>query len=113
MAGERHGPWEALALSEVVRLFEDSSARWWISDEHALELHLGRSWRTHDDMDVGVLRGDASVLALLLEGRDIEIAAASVLSPWNGSVPLAQERQNNLWCRERSDQPLCVDINPR
>ncbi len=84
--------------------------RWWISGGHALELHLGRSWRSHDDIDVGVLRGDAPGLATLLEDWDIEIAAAGVLTRWDGSVPLSEESQNNLWCRKRSDQSWCLDV---
>jgi hypothetical protein len=110
MTIEHYGPWEPLDVTEVVQLFDDSSGRWWFSGGHALELHLGRSWRCHDDIDVGVLRGDAPGLTTLLEGWDIEIAAAGVLSPWSGSVPLAQKSQNNLWCRKTTDRPWCLDV---
>ena len=80
---------------------------------HALDLHLGRSWRRHDDIDVGVLRGDAPALATLLEGWNIEIAAADVLiAPLEqiGTALLRKVFQNNLWCRKRSDQPWCLDV---
>jgi hypothetical protein len=110
MASERYGSWEPLGISEIVHLFAGSSSRWWISGGHALELHRGRSWRSHDDIDVGVLRGDAPGLATLLDGWDIEVAAGGILSPWDGSTPLAETNQNNLWCRKRSDQPWCLDV---
>ena len=58
MADGSLGTWQPLALGEVVRLFMEFTARWWISGGHALELHLGRSWREHEDSDVGVLRQD-------------------------------------------------------
>jgi hypothetical protein len=110
MAAEGLGRWEPLQLGEVIHLFEDFMAPWWICGGHALELAVSRSWRTHDDMDVGVLREDASRLVGLFEDWDVEIAAAGVLSPWNGSVLRAEENQNNVWCRRAASQPWCLDI---
>ena len=104
------GPWRALGLGEVVRLFGAWRRRWWISGGVAFELHLGRSWRDHDDSDVSILRGDATVLHEVLAGWDIELAASGVLTPWDGSPPSAEARQNNLWCREAVDQPWCLDL---
>jgi hypothetical protein len=92
------------------RLLSAFAGRWWISGGYALELHLGRSWRSHDDLDVGVLRQDVPGLARVLRGWDIEVAASGVLSQWDGSVPLPQESQNNLWCREGTEQPWCLDV---
>jgi hypothetical protein len=65
-----------------------------------LELYLGRSWRSHDDIDVGEPREDTPRLARMLRGWDIEIAASGVLSPWSGSALLVQKSQNNLRCRK-------------
>jgi hypothetical protein len=110
MAAEELGRWQPLGLGDVVRLFEDFAAPWWICGGYALELALGRSWRTHEDIDVGVLREDASRLERVFEGWDVEIAAAGVLSPWNGSVLRAEDNQNNLWCRKGTAQPWCLDI---
>ena len=62
------GPWRPLELGEVVRLFEASPSRWWIIGGVAFELHLGRSWRAHHDIDVSILRGDATVLHEVLVG---------------------------------------------
>jgi hypothetical protein len=100
MALDGLGSWQPLDLSETVQLFEEYPERWWISGGYALELHVGRSWRSHTDIDVGVLRGEATGITRLLRGWDIEIAASGVLSPWAGAVPLAEESQNNLWCRK-------------
>jgi hypothetical protein len=110
MAARGLGRWQPLELGEVVRLFEDFTAPWWSCGGHALELALGRSWRAHDDIDVSVLREDASRLERAFEGWDVEIAADGVLSPWNGSVLRLDKNQNNLWCRRGTVQPWCLDI---
>jgi hypothetical protein len=59
MAFEALGPWEPLDLKTTVTIFRGFPGRLWISSGYALELHLSRSWRSHDDIDVGVLRNDA------------------------------------------------------
>jgi hypothetical protein len=104
------GPWQPLDPEEVARLFTDFPARWWISGGYALDLHLGRSWRPHEDSDVGVVRDDVAALRHVLGGWDIHVASAGALAPWNGSVALAEEHQNNLWCRRSADQPWCLDV---
>lgn len=106
------GPWAPLGLEEVGELFRSFPGRWWISGGRALELHLGRSWRAHDDSDVSVLRDDVRALAVapVLSGWDMHVAAAGVLAPWNGSPLSMQESQNNVWCRKAPDQPWCLDV---
>jgi len=104
------GRWDPLGLSEVTRLFEGWPARWWISGGVALELHRGRSWRSHHDSDVSILRDDAPALSRLLVGWDIQIAASGALTPWEGSVPLVQANHNNMWCRKHQDQAWCLDV---
>ena len=110
MASGGLGSWEPLDLITAIDLFTAFPGRWWISGGHALELHLGRSWRSHDDLDVGVLRQDVPALARVLGGWDIEVAASGVLSQWDGLVPLAEDNQNNLWCRAGTEQPWCLDV---
>jgi hypothetical protein len=110
MAFEALGPWEPLDLKTTVTIFRRFPGRWWICGGHALELHLGRTWRSHDDIDVGVLRHDVPALTTVLKGWDIEVAAAGILSRWDGSVPQARASQNNLWCRKEAQQPWCLDV---
>lgn len=104
------GPWKPLELGQVVRLFEGSPTRWWISGGVALELHLGRSWRAHDDSDVSIPRDDATVLRDVLAGWDIQVASSGVLTPWDGSAVAAESNQNNMWCRRAKGQPWCLDV---
>jgi Aminoglycoside-2''-adenylyltransferase len=104
------GPWEPLDLSAAVAIFTVFPGRWWIGGGYALELHVGRSWRTHDDLDVGVLRTDVPYLRSLLPDWDIRVASAGVLSPWEGTVPRVEQSQNNLWCRRNVEGPWCLDV---
>ena len=104
------GPWSPLGLDEAIELFRPSPFSWWISGGHALELHLGTSWRTHGDTDVSFRRIDAPKVLDVLAGWDIHIAAGGTLSKWNGQ-PLTQEaRQNNLWARPTPESDWVLDL---
>src|SRR6185295_596833 len=80
MAAAELGPWRPMPLNSVVAVFDGAPFRWWISGGLALELHLGRSWRTHDDTDIGVVRADVPRLASVLHSWDIRVAAAGQLT---------------------------------
>ncbi|MDH4278494.1 MAG: hypothetical protein OEW83_10480 [Acidimicrobiia bacterium] len=71
--------WAPLDLAELVALLGGADFRWWIAGGHALELHLGRSWRAHVDVDVGILRSEAPAIHrwLDLAGWDLWLAASS------------------------------------
>lgn len=106
------GRWAPLALDEVVRLFTGAPMRWFITGGHALELHLGRSWRDHDDIDVGIVRHEAPALRGVLAGWDLHVAAAGVLHPWTGRSLSTDpdDHENNLWCRPAPDAPWAIDV---
>ncbi len=70
------GRWERLDLVDTVDHFHAAAFRWWISGGLALELHAGRSWRSHIDTDVGLLRGDVPGLRSVLVGWDSHAVAA-------------------------------------
>lgn len=46
----------------------------------------------------------------MLAGWDIHVAAAGVLTPWDGGELHADLHQNNLWCRSSPDGPWQLDI---
>jgi hypothetical protein len=67
-----------------------------------LELHLGRSWRDHDDTDVAVLRDDCPQLLRHLEavtGWQAWLAAAGVLSRYGGQELSVDRHENNVWMK--------------
>jgi hypothetical protein len=112
--GFRHesslGRWEPLSVDATAGMFGAAPFRWWIGGGRALELHLDRSWRAHDDTDVGMCRRDASALRSVLAGWDIHVAAAGRLTPWDGEDLSAARNQNNLWCRRRAGAPWQLDV---
>lgn len=104
------GPWEPISLSELAALFAGAPLRWWIAGGHALELHCGRSWRDHGDIDVGISRADAGGLLAVLDGWQIAVAADGELRLWDGAPLVAARHENNLWCRSQPDGPWELDV---
>ena len=110
MSAPELGPWEPLSLDVAVRTFASAPFRWWISGGLALELHLQRSWRDHEDTDVGVVRGDLTAVCTLLSGWDVHVAAAGQLTAWRGEPLDLDRHQNNLWCRLATSTPWVLDV---
>ncbi len=97
-------------LEQVLEIFADAPFRWWVSGGHALELHLGRSWRAHDDVDIGILRVDGDQIHRWLDGWELWIAAGGDLRPWLGEELDADTGENNVWVRERSASSWLFDL---
>jgi aminoglycoside phosphotransferase (APT) family kinase protein len=75
MGAEEPGPWGPLTVASAVALFQPATFRWWLAGGHALEAHVGRRWRRHDDLDIGINRTDVGQLREVLDGWDVELAA--------------------------------------
>jgi hypothetical protein len=104
------GRWEPMSASEVAALLRDAPFSWWFTGGVALELFTGTSWRTHDDIDVGIRRSDAPAVHGFLASRlSPFIAAAGSLSAWGGEGLDETRSQNNIWLR-RGDGPWVLDI---
>ncbi|MCO8127538.1 amino acid transporter [Acidimicrobiia bacterium EGI L10123] len=104
------GPWQPASLDEVVERFALAPFRWWIAGGHALDLHVGRSWRAHADTDVGICRTDARQLPGVLDGWEIAVAAAGELRLWSGEALSLDRHENNLWARSEADGPWELDV---
>ncbi len=103
-------PWQPMPLEEIVGLFTDAPFRWWLAGGLALELHVGASWRDHEDADVGVRRSDAAAIHGWMDRWEMAVAAGGRLTPWGGG-PLEEERsQNNVWVRRDSSFVLDLTI---
>lgn len=97
-------------MTEVQDAFADATFRWWISGGLALDLFAGRSWRAHEDTDVGVMRRDVPRLRTVTKSWDVQVAAAGILSTWRDQVLDSEQHENNLWCRKDPRQPWCLDL---
>lgn len=110
MASTDLGRWDPLPLQAVVATFAPAPFRWWISGGHALDLHMQRTWRPHDDTDVGIARADVRAVHTFLLNWDLHVAAAGVLTPWHGETLTKERNQNNLWCRLTATGPWVLDV---
>src|SRR6478735_9237399 len=110
MPASELGPWEPLDVDAVVARFDGAPFRWWISGGRALELHLGRTWRSHDDTDIGVVRTDTAAIHSYLSDWDLHVAASGSLTPWQGEMLDESKAQNNVWCRADSGGPWILDL---
>jgi hypothetical protein len=92
--------WDAVAPRDVRELFRPFRRPWWIAGGWALDLHLGRETRPHEDIDIAILRGDEVTLARSLPDWEFCIADATLpdLTPWPGVRALRQP-YHQFWVR--------------
>lgn len=104
------GPWHPLTVVEVVQLFADAPFRWWLTGGMALELFACRSWRHHDDIDVGICRDDAGAVHSWLHDFELFIAAGGRLRKWRGEPLSDEQNENNVWVKRVADASFVMDI---
>ena len=102
VAGERdYGflwAWEPLRPAELRGLLAGLGALWWVAGGWALDLFLGRETRTHEDLDVALLRRDQFALRRHLRGWDLRYATPEhTLEPWEGSY--LELPVHGIWAR--------------
>jgi hypothetical protein len=89
-----------------VALFDGAAFRWWVSGGHALELHLGQTWRDHDDLDVGIRRQDVDEAIAWIDGWDCRVGLNNVWGrrtpggPWELDLTVG-EGSDELWVYRR------------
>ena len=105
-----HSDFNCTRLEEVLEIFTDAPFRWWVSGGHALEFHLGRCWRAHDDIDIGILRVDGSEVHAWLDGWELWIAVDGDLRPWLGEALDAETGENNVWVRAQGASSWIFDM---
>jgi hypothetical protein len=104
--------WEPLDVEEVSRLLAAAPFPWWISGGLAIDLFLGRETRSHEDLDVGVLRRDQCALYAILEDFEVHAARSGTLTELT-----AAERgrglaapDHGLWCRRRGRESFDLEL---
>lgn len=104
------GRWEPLAPERVGALFAGCGAPWWIAGGWALELHLGRRIREHDDIDVLLVRQDQGVAHQVLRGWELWAAdPPGHLRPWLEGERLPAH-VHDIWCRESAAAPWRLQL---
>ncbi|WIX99181.1 amino acid transporter [Amycolatopsis mongoliensis] len=104
------GAWDPAAPAEARSWFEPAGTPWWIAGGFALELVAGRSWRTHGDLDVLVLRRDQLVVQEALAGREWWAAdPPGTLRPWAAGEILGPA-VHDVRCRPSGSSPWRVQV---
>ncbi len=115
MSTERIGPedlgeWQPLSVSQVVELLSGATFDWWVAGGWAVDLYVGRTTRSHADIEVAVPRKDQLELRRWL--RDWElwyVPAPGSLARWSETRDLARG-VHELWCRENSTGPWKLEV---
>jgi hypothetical protein len=102
--------WEPMSPVEVTELLGDVSFPWWIAGGWAIDLHLGRQTRQHEDIDVLVLRDDQLAVQQVLRGWDLHAAdPPGQLRPWSLGETLP-DQVHDIWCRRAHASPWSLQI---
>jgi hypothetical protein len=104
------GIWSPLSVAAAVDVFRDATFRWFLAGGHALELALDASWRTQQDLDVGICRSDLDLVHSYLADWELYVAAAGRLHRWDGRPLSSGHQENNVWARRSADAPWAFDL---
>ena len=95
------GHWCPLQPRAVATLLANINAPWWVAGGWALDFFLGFETRSHDDLDVGVLRRDVTAVTANFPGWEFFEAKSQALYRLEpGESP--RPEVNSLWCRPSS-----------
>ncbi len=99
--------WQPMRPEAAREMMRGLDAPWWIAGGWAIDLHLGRESREHEDLDIGIFCDDQPALQEYLINCGYELHASDppgTLRPWpNGErLPTAV---HDVWCRRAPDAP--------
>lgn len=103
-----YGPTEALTPARVADLFAGAPFRWWIAGGQSVELDP-EPRRAHDDLEVGVVRDEVSLVRDWLADYhlwDTHAGALYFMSP-DYELPADHEQ---LWLRRDAFSPWLMDV---
>ena len=109
MLDPHRAEWRPLPLAELRALLAAQRAPWWIAGGHALELFAGRSWRTHGDVDAGILRADQHAVFGALSGWECFAAHDGELRKL-GDGDVAPPEANSVWCRRAAERAFRFEV---
>lgn len=104
------GRWDPIPIDDLPVLLDGMECPWWIAGGWAIDLHLGRVTRPHDDTDVVILRADQSTLRHHLATWDLHAAdPPGTLQPWplDESLPVGV---HDVWCRPDAHSPWSLEL---
>src|ERR1700759_5249888 len=110
MAATDLGVWEPFDVAAVLALMTGTRVMWWLSGGHALDVFLGRTTRSHADIDISLRRADLHAFQCHLAGRlDLRVARDGRLHDLPDGP--AGDEVHGLWARESATGPWCLQVN--
>jgi len=101
--------WESITVTEIYKLFFTIPIKWGIAGGWALDLHLGKQSRVHDDIDVIILREEQLTAYNHLSGDWMLYKAENgKLVPWQEGEFL--KTTNDIWATKSSSSPWAFQI---
>ena len=103
------GVWHPMDPAAAARILSAVDVPWWIAGGWALDLFLGTQTRAHKDMDIGVLRRDATrILTALSDWEFFEAQEGSLHLLPAGVRP--QAKVNSLWGRPMGEPHWMLEL---
>jgi hypothetical protein len=104
-----YGPWALPGPAEVAALLAGMSARWWIFGGWSIDAFTGQT-REHEDIDIGLLRGDLpTLLDHLLPTHCVWSNSGGTLRPLRAPDELL-DGCRQLWVRKDGASPWLFDV---
>jgi len=101
--------WESITVTEIYKLFSSIPIKWGIAGGWALDLHLGKQSRVHDDIDLIILREEQLTAYNYLSGDWVLYKAEhGKLVPWQEGEFL--KTTNDIWATKSSSSPWAFQI---
>ena len=108
--GPREEQWEPLSLEQVQQKLATVAAPWWVAGGRALDLFVGHETRSHNDVDVAILRRDQQAFRDTLGGWDAQIAHEGAFIPWKRGDTITAPEHHEVWARETSSGPWRIEF---
>ena len=100
--------WEEFDPSRLLEVMGGFAAPWWVAGGWALDLWLGRETRTHQDVDLAILRGDQHKLYDTLHHWELYYATTDHRLVPLGPGQWLEPPLHGVWARPAPDAPwLC------
>ncbi|MDN4175537.1 amino acid transporter [Nocardioides sp. SOB77] len=107
---EEERPWSPMTPDEVATALAGVPWQWWLAGGWALDLHLGRQTRHHEDVDVVVLRDDPGDVQQHLAGWTLMAAdPPGRLRTWIEEEHLPAH-VHDVWCRPAGAEAWALQL---
>jgi hypothetical protein len=108
--GEELGRWDPLTPQELSAVLAVLDTPWWLAGGWAIDLHVGRQSRLHEDIDVLVLRPHHVQVRAALADWDLHAAdPPGTLRPWPVGEVLPGA-VHDVWCRRAPGEPWAFQL---